>query len=277
MAITVTIKTKGIFDKIPTFNEILKDDFNYGGWDENFVLIKNKLSEYVLLYKTKARGITVWLSERSLIKLKLSLPTSKEEISEFFKYVGYVCGKMNVPTFDVDGKKCSFMQLEELILEYVESSKKALLDISNQILNEKVPSMYIFGVLHPIALSKEEINFIDNDLDKLAILLKEKQSFKALYIAPKIEKIEKKRVFSLFASNKCEKEEINLTYVVPKGEEVIFPTVERIFYKNGAIIKKSKIQVVDNFSVLEELDFKEYVKEMDKSKRYDGEHYIVKF
>ena len=102
MAVTIVMKTRGIFGKIPPFSDLLKPGFSYGTWTDGFIINPDISGDNTLLYRKDsiARGLNLGLGDRSLLTFKLALPTSDEEIKDFYEYIMFLCGKLEVATFE---------------------------------------------------------------------------------------------------------------------------------------------------------------------------------
>lgn len=280
MPVTVVMKTKGIFGKIPPFKDLLKPGFMYGTWTEGFTLNPNVSGDNTLLYKGErmGRGLNLGLGDRSLLTFKMSLPTSYEEIKDFYDYIMFLCGKLEVATFDKNGESFSIADIPNLIETDMEESIKSLLDMEKKLENAKISSMYIFGATNPIALSREDLEAINGDMQKFSDFLNEKQHYKGRYVMPKLTvymEEGKKRRGSFLRKNEEKDESYIGTYEVNLGEDLIFPLVARSLNKKESRVKEWKVKVKMGPGESRLMDFNDFVEKLDKSRVYDKEHIFI--
>ena len=280
MAVTIVMKTKGIFGKIPPFKDLLKPGFMYGTWTEGFTLNPNISGDNTLLYKKEkmGRGLNLGLGDRSLLTFKLALPTSDEEIKDFYDYIIFLCGKLEVATFDKNGEGFSIADIPSLIEADMEESRKSLLDIEKKLEDSNITSMYIFGATNPIALSREDLEDINGDMLKFSNFLDEKQHYTGRYVMPELTVYSdtvKKKQGSLFRKKDDKDETYIGTYEINLGEDLIFPIVPRSLNKKETRVKEWKVKVKIGPGESRLMDFNSFVEKLDKSRFYDKEHIFI--
>lgn len=186
MSVNVKISQKGIFKKNLVLKDLIQHGFNYGIIGERYVLSQNKISDYVIIYDSNfiARGIDISVENKNTVSLSISLPTSLEEIKNFYKIVSDICAKFKVKSFIRDDKKEQVLDIEK----FIDLDKRASIDALDDIavkLDSNYTDMYIFGALHPIAIGEKEIRYINrNILDNFRDFLHSKQKIDANYAEP---------------------------------------------------------------------------------------------
>lgn len=131
MSIDITIHQKGLFKRKLTLQDILMGKFAYGRYDQNYVLIPNEKNENELtIYHPDhiARGISViWNeNETSQIGLHMLLPTTFEEIDDFYQLVEHLCHLWKTKTFIQDGEEKIVNEMNDLKSEIKDFSYHTL-------------------------------------------------------------------------------------------------------------------------------------------------------
>lgn len=101
MSVVVTIDQQG--NKI-TLPQLLMNKFRYGRFNNNFILEDGERNEdEVILYHPQhiARGIDVFFKDNE-IELSILIPTTNEEIDDFYELVFYLCQLCQTKTFIQD-------------------------------------------------------------------------------------------------------------------------------------------------------------------------------
>lgn len=201
MSVNVKISQKGIFKKNLVLKDLIPHGFDYGIIDERYVLSENKTSDYVIVYDSNliARGIEISVENKNTVSLSISLPTSLEEIKDFYNIISNICAQFKVNSFMRDDKKEKVLDIEKFIDFDKRASIDALDDIAVKI-DSGCTDMYIFGALHPIAIGEKEIKDINrNTLDNLRDFLHSKQKIDAYYAEPHFYKKKDGTIFGCYA------------------------------------------------------------------------------
>lgn len=119
MSVDITIVQKGLFKKKMALQDILMNEFAYGRYDDNYVLIPDERNETeMILYHPDhiARGISViWNeNETSQIGLHMLLPTTNEEIDDLYRLIEHLCRLWKCKTFMQDGEEKQLSEIDEL-------------------------------------------------------------------------------------------------------------------------------------------------------------------
>lgn len=281
MAVTIVMKTRGIFGKIPPFSDLLKPGFSYGTWTDGFIINPDISGDNTLLYRKDsiARGLNLGLGDRSLLTFKLALPTSDEEIKDFYEYIMFLCGKLEVVTFEKNGTSCSIADIPRLTEEDMAASRESLFQIEKNMENSDISSMYIFGVTNPLAMGRDDLKAIGGDMARFADFLDGKQRYKGRYVAPKLEVYkdagEKKRRSFFRKDTDSADDRYRGTFEVGIGEELIFPLVPRSLNKKEARVMIWQVKVKLGPEEIRTFAFDDFIKKIDRSVPYDSEHVFI--
>lgn len=131
MSVDVTIRQKGLFKRKLTIQDILMEKFAYGRYDQNYVLIPDERieNEFTIYHPDHiARGISViWNEDETLeIGLHMLLPTTHEEIDDFYQLVQHLCHLWKTQTFIQDGEEINVSTIYELKSEIKDFSYHTL-------------------------------------------------------------------------------------------------------------------------------------------------------
>lgn len=131
MSVDITIYQKGIFKKKLKLQDILMEQFGYGRYDQNYVLIPDERSENeIIIYHPDhiARGISVvWHEEEtSQVSLHMLLPTTNEEIDDLYCLIQHLCRLWKASTFVQDGTERKLSDIEKLKSEIKEFNYETL-------------------------------------------------------------------------------------------------------------------------------------------------------
>ncbi len=186
MACDVCIEQKGFFKrkKFTIEDLVHMSHLAFGSVDENNRLIPNQISRHTLLFDRAylQRGIELYIENHD-IWLRLSFPTSMDEIQLFYYLIKLYCEFMEQDEFVRDMEYVSVNDIDLLMAYDKRTSADALRDLM-----EKETDSYftIYGVLHPISIGKRELDYFQTDLDLFGNYLHSKQQMDAYYAAPRI-------------------------------------------------------------------------------------------
>ena len=258
MAVDVKIKQKSSFKKKVTIKEIIEiTNLSYGVCDEAYRLIPKEIGKRTILYdKNKlARGIELSLENNDII-LRLSLPTTPNEIRCFYKIIETICKIFNTNTYIRNEETVQIEDNETFIKSDEEGSIYGLKDMKDILATKEYPYMQIFGVYHPIAIGSKEIKEIDNNLENFENLLNKLQQLDLYYAAPKLYQTPDK-----------------LIAVYAIGTEI--PSIVPL--KPGIISNKSK-DIKDWFVFLpgnKAIKYEDFINNVDHDNYYDANHIII--
>lgn len=186
MACDVCIPQKGFFlrKKFTMDDLVHMSHLAFGSMDENNRLIPNQISNHTLLFDRSylQRGIELYIENHD-IWLRLSFPTSMDEIQLFYYLIKLYCEFMEQEEFIKDMEYVSVQDID-LLMAY---DKRTSADALRDLMDKGTDSYFtIFGILHPIAIGKRELDYFQTDLDLFGHYLHSKQQMDACYAAPRI-------------------------------------------------------------------------------------------
>lgn len=184
MSVDIVIHQKRLLKKEITLQQVLMNKLRYGVYDSNYVLEDGKKKDdEVILYHPKhiARGITVvWKKDKS-IELSMLLPTTNEEIDDFYELVEHLCYLCHTQEFIQDDEKKSLNEIADLR----QGIKGFNYDTLYQFLNDKEHELGMFFLaMWPIHFRTSEVmHWLDDPT--LSSFSKELHEFQArdLYYA----------------------------------------------------------------------------------------------
>lgn len=262
MGVDVTIHAKGLFGKAPVLQDILRAGMGYGILDDAFRLQEGETGEYTLIYDMFhiGRGYEVKFGRRS-VYLRLSLPAGVLEIQNFYWLVERICNLMGTRRFVRDEETVGLEDIETCIACDMNGSLRALRTIEEKIAEDTYSSMYLFGVMHPIAVGVRELKRIDGSLDRLDDFFHEMQNMDVYYAKANVYRRQDGSIFGVYA--------------LSAGVKTILPFKPSLFMND-------EIQVDDwNIGLLlpeEEhglISYDKFLKKADVSEVYDTEHFII--
>ena len=258
MAVDVKIKQKTLFKKKVTIEEIIKlTGLSYGVCDEAYRLIPKEIGHRTILYDENnlARGIEVSLENNDII-LRLSLPTTSNEIRCFYDVIEKICKNLNTNTYIRNEEQVQIANNDNFIKDDEEGSMYGLKDIKDILASKEYSYMQIFGVYHPISIGMKEIKEIDNNLENFENLLNKLQQLDLYYAAPKLYQTPDKLI-AVYAIG------TEISSVVPLKPEIIS--------------NKSK-DIKDWFVFLpgnKTIKYEDFINNVDQDNYYDANHIIV--
>lgn len=194
MSVNIRIMQKGFFrQKKFTIEDLVKlSHLSFGVWDENYQLIPNQIGNHTLLFNRKylQRGIELYIQNHDIC-LKLSLPTSMDEIQLFYNLAKTYCDFMQTHQFVKDDVLMNVKDMDLQMVYDKRTSAGALRDLKE---NMKDAYFEIYGILHPISIGKKELNYFNDDLDMFGQYLHTQQKMDAYFASPKIYNVHGKRI-----------------------------------------------------------------------------------
>ncbi len=262
MAVDVTIKSKGLFKKELKLEDILLDNQSYGIMDESFRLEEGKTGDYTVIFNKNniCRGYELSI-KKGEINLSMPLPTSDDDIILFYKYIKFICQKMNTKVFTRDEEEVSIDRIQEFIDLDINTSEQALKQIEENINNGTYENMYIFGALNPVSIGKRELDKIKCSPKKLGELLNDLQSIDAYYAVPKIYQKPTKELFGI--------------YILTEDVLSILPYKPTLLTSNDIKIEEWYIGFVIDDNLAGSISYKDFISSIKKEKEYETEHFIL--
>ena len=263
MSAEVKITQRGLFKKLPKFEELLMPDMKYGVMDDGYRLDDGKTGEYTVVYfpEFMHRGFELHIEKNSVF-IRQPYPTSEKEIHLFCDYIRFLCGKLNAKDFEWEGNKTDLNNTENYITDSVSVCKSALKHMLTEI-EEKGQTFYIFGIMNPIALGAKEMDEIGDDLDKFGEYLHRLQSMDVFYPDPQVFRRKDGKVFAFYV----------LTIDLPS----VVPTIPKILMSPKTKVDEWYIVIFDGSTNKQAaaFDFFEFLENIDKSEIYDAEHFLL--
>lgn len=262
MGIDVTIRAKGLFGKPPELKDILHPGIGYGILDDAFRLQEGKTGEYTLIYDMFhiGRGYEVKFNKKS-VYLRLSLPAGVLEIQNFYRLVERICGLMGTKRFVRDEETVGLEDIETCIACDMEGSLRALKTIEENIAGDKYRSMYLFGVMHPIAVGVRELKRIDGSLDRLDEFFHEMQNMDAYYAKANAYRRQDGSIFGVYA--------------LSAGVKTILPFKPGFFMNDEIQVDDWNIGLVLSEETHEQMSYDQFLEKADVSAVYDTEHFMI--
>ncbi len=263
MAVDVTIKSKGLFKKQLTYQDIIDKNIRYGIMDEAFRLEEGTIGENLVIFNKEhiCRGYEITL-KKGEINIRMPLPTSSSDINFFYEYIKKLCLKMNTKTFIRDEETVSFDDIDNCINLDIEASVGALRRMEEDIENGKYENMYIFGAVNPVAIGKKELAFIDKDVTKLGMLMNSLQTMDVYYAKAKVYQRKDNSYFGVYV----------LTEEVPS----VLPTKPKLLMPNTDIkVNDWNIGFVVEGKMEGFISYTDFLDTIKKKEEYDSEHFII--
>lgn len=263
MAIDITIKSKGLLKKKLAIEDVILENMRYGIIDEAYRLDENKTGEYTIVFLNNhiCRGYEISL-KKGLIELRMPIPTSNIEINFFYDYIKKLCKKMNTKEFIKNGTKQSFNDIASCIKNDILLSEQTLETMKQDIDEGKYKSMYLFGVMNPISISKKDLISIDKNLEKLGEFMDNLQKQDVYYASSKIYKRKDGTTFGV--------------YVITENVASVLPYEAKLFMTNQDIkIDDWYIAFVFDNQMGGACLYSNFVKTIKKECQYDVEHFII--
>lgn len=263
MAVDIEIRSKGLLKKELSIHDVIFDNMGFGIMDENYRLDENKTGDYTVVYNRNSicRGCEISL-KKGLVELRLPLPTSEADIVFFYDYIEKICHKMNVKNYVRNGEKATFDKKNEYIKDDISTSEMALKEIETKIDQGDYTCMYIFGVLNPIALGKDEMIKIQGDTNKFGEFMNSLQSMDVYYASAHLYKRSNNTIFAV--------------YTLTESVESVMPYVPKILMLNESIqVNDWNVAFVIDKELEGKISYNDFINNVDKTNIYDSEHFIL--
>lgn len=261
MAVNVTIEDKRMIPKKYHVEDFIFEGMSCGVMDDAFRLMEGKTGELTIVYgKEKVqRGIEL-STKKKKVNLRMSLPTSEDEILFFYDYVKKICSLFHTTVFEREGERSSLTQIPSYIEYDRNASIGALQMMEENLENGTYATLSLYAVYNPIAIDKKDLYLISKDLQKLGTFLEEKQSIDAYYGSATI----------------YQKPDHTMLGIYTLTEDVlsIFPLEPTV------MIDKTKIETIYISFVFDEkmqgiMKYQDFLSNINKDHLYDCGHFLV--
>ncbi|MEG0366506.1 MAG: DUF4299 family protein [Coprobacillus sp.] len=274
MSLDITIQQKGIFKKKLSLSDILMDEFEYGRYNENYVLMQNEKSdEELTLYHPHhiARGISVIWNENETkeIGLHMLFPTTNAEIDDLYKLVTQYCQYYKTDIFEQDGQRYTLSDIDEV----KQNIKTFNLQTYQDFLSQHDAGCF-FSAMWPYYFDKEIKDKWLNDLtlEIFADDLHQQQNQDLYYANAKFYNVDKD-----------DKKQVMGVYTVTATVDTIFPLVPKTPFCYQDFSSKDDVKAdfyavclvsIEKNEVLSTISFDEFINELNKRElhEFDGEH-----
>jgi len=260
MAVNVVITPGGLFKRQFALQDLLMQGMSYGILDEAFRMVENQMSDITVLFNPKhiCRGMEISFEGKQIV-LRLPLPNDEIDIRYFYEFIKHVCEICHTRKFVRDEEIVSVNDVENCILIDLGASEKAL----KLMFTDKVQykTIIFFGAINPIVMGQEEMDVIDNNLNKFGEFMNKCQQMDVYYAAPGIFEVKDKGIIGL--------------YTIPPDVLSVASLEPSFLMSNDIKVDAwyAYLQISENESVM--VNYNDFVEFIDKTKRYDGNHVII--
>lgn len=274
MAIDVLIKQKLFGNKTMPLEVILGEDLHYGNFERDR-LNEGELGESEFLaYNPEhiGRGFSViWNpNEKKSIALRLPMPSTTEEIRDFYGAIERMARYWGTKTID-DGSKTSLDAFMAGLDEMISFNDRTIKHFAKQVLDGEYATLTLYSAMWPLAMGKEEAETFLNAPECYAKWLHEKQSMEVYCPSPNLY-MGDNGVFG--------------RYIVLSGIPTVLPNKPTVPFgvtdpETGEPLKCEKWVVMPGIRGAEEplceMDYSEFLKLLPENKvsRYDGDKFLL--
>lgn len=273
MSVDVTIYQKGFLKKKLKLKDILMDQFAYGRYDDNYVLIPDERNDNELtIYHPDhiARGISVvWNeNETSQIGLHMLLPTTNEEIDDFYQLINHLCTLWKAKTFVQDDEEVDLSSIDEVKANLKDFNYSALESFITDHENGN-----FFCAMWPYYFHSQDVQhwIEDKSLNSFAKDLHQNQVNDLYYANARFYRMEDESILGV--------------YTVTATVDTIFPLkplipMSCVDFQTGESIQADQYVValvsIDKDQMLGDIPFDAFINEISKHElhEFDSEHIV---
>lgn len=274
MAIDVLIKQKLFGNKTVPLEVILGDSLHYGNFESDRLNIGELGETEFLAYNPRriGRGFSViWNpAEKKSINLRLPMPSTTEEIKDFYGAIERIATYWGAKTVD-DGSKTSLKDFMAGLDEMISFNDRTVKHFAKQVIDGEFDTLTLYSAMWPLAVGKEEAEAFLADTGRYATWLHEKQSMDVYCPGPDLY-MGDKGVFG--------------RYIVLSGIPTLLPNKPSVPFgvtdpEKGEPLKCEKWVVMLGIrgekSPLCEMEYSEFLKLLPENKicRYDGDKFLL--
>ena len=184
MAIDVTIKQRLFGSKTMPLAVILGESLHYGNFVSDRLIVGELGDNEIVAYHPEhiGRGFSVvWNpNEKRRIDLRLPMPSTREELSDFYaaveRMVAYWGGKLVV-----DGSKVSLPDFLDGFEDMAAFNDKVVRKIAQQIIDGESETLTLYSAMWPLTVGAQDAEDFLADPSRYALWLHEKQTVDAGY------------------------------------------------------------------------------------------------
>lgn len=255
---TYIIKMK-LFRKLDINKIIELTNLNYGILSRKFILTPNQTGKYTVLFNKEKTGTGLEFHiEKNKIQIVTYYIQTKFEINLLYQTIKTICNYLNTNTFLRNDKKSNINEIDNYIKEDIKESEKNLQSITQKLYFTDLDNIFIIGVHNPIYLGKDEIDQIDNDLDKYENLLHKIQHGSFVYPESSI------------LINNDTKEKISVTFLFMYDRNAITETP--FYYGVDTSDVKEYYACIDGTNYIK---YKDLFKQVNKKNKIDDQTYML--
>ncbi len=262
MSVNVSIKLSNQKQTLQ-IQDVLFQGMRYGIMDAAYRLSENETGEVMVIFNTGylGRGYEITLPQGA-IELRLPIPTGDTDIRFFYAYLQKLCQKFSTTDFWREDEKGSFAAIADYIKEDIGLSEQTLRVMEADIDAGKYNSMYLFGVLNPIAIGKADLREIDGSLSKLAAFFQRHQAMDVYYAKPNVYQRKDETLFGVYA--------------LPENVPAVFPKQPGLFMgPKDMQIDNWYVGFVINDDLAGTVSYADFLANTKPSAAYDVEHFII--
>lgn len=260
----------GLLNNKTSMSEIVDiSGLEFGTPNEDYVLIPNILGHFTILYDLKrvGRGMEVKV-EKNKIYISVILPGTKHEIKLTYDLIEKICKKLKRKYFYKNKEKITLDKIEENINKDIEQSEKMLKEFQRKAYFTSDNNLAIFGAINPLYFGKQEVDYIDDSIDKFEELLDMKQNMGLCFTKAEIYKRKDDSVYAVYYLGINEKTVLlnspflfNCSYEI-KDFYVCLPGYNYIKYKTFMnLVEKEHYDELNSLVNIKEKDLLKLIKE----------------
>lgn len=260
MAVNVEIRQNENMRIDLTIQEIASfKGLKYGISDSYYTLELDKIGQYTILYDINCigRGIEISFEENGIIYLRLSLPTTTNEINLFYDLTRMICEKIEVDYFIRDDELVPLNRVFDYVEPDKEASLNAIINIDEKVRSQEMKNMLIFGALNPISLGIHEMDEVKCSLNGFENLLNRLQQKDVFYANPRFYQRNDGTIFGVYFIGE------EIVSVVPTNPHSPFCNIENVdsYY----------VRIPDS----NDIPYEDFIKHIDILENYDANHLII--
>lgn len=183
-----------------TMNDIISIlGYRYGVSESDYILTRNKVGDIMIFYDHTCvgRGVEVKIDKKNVVVTTL-LPATKVDINMTYDIIRKICNYLKTKNFDMNDKKCSLEDIDDLISKDISDSEKVLQEYYSKVSLNVHESVCIISALQPVFLGKEEFYEIENSIDNFSNVLHRLQCHRYFYSSKKYYQRNNNTSFSVY-------------------------------------------------------------------------------
>lgn len=265
MAVNIIIEDKRMIPKKYKVEDFIYEGMGYGVADDAFRLVEGKTGDVTIVYSKEnlERGIELSI-EKKKVHLRMSLPTGEKEIAFFYEYAKKICDVFHTTIFKREEEFSDISQITTYMEYDRNASKRALVEMKENLDNGTYTSISLYGVYNPIAIDKKDLEEIAEDVQKFGTFLEEKQKIDAYYGCANIYQKPDKTIFGVYTIT----EDVLSIFPLETSLIVNDKKTENVYM---AFVFEQKMQGIIRYQ-----DFLSSLSNIDKNNFYDCGHVLIR-